>query len=150
MIKAVVVEDEYHIRKGFIHSNDWTAMGCCIIGEPSNGKEGFEKILKHKPELVFADIEMPGMDGFEVAELMRQRKDTQNIPIVFVTAISKEDKYIFSIVTKKQCFKKVICLIFYILKYKYFLIILWFYFRLNRALKDCFIFGVFCQNMIKL
>jgi two-component system response regulator YesN len=66
MIKAVVVEDEYHIRKGFIHSNDWTSMGCCIIGEASNGKEGFEKILKHKPDLVFADIEMPGMDGFQM------------------------------------------------------------------------------------
>ena len=38
---------------------------------------------------------MPGMDGFEVAELTRQRKDTQTIPIIFVTAISKEKKYVF-------------------------------------------------------
>jgi response regulator RpfG family c-di-GMP phosphodiesterase len=35
------------------------------------------------------------MDGFEVAELMRSRKNTQNIPIIFVTAISKEDQYVF-------------------------------------------------------
>ena len=35
------------------------------------------------------------MDGFEVAELMRKNKKTRNLPIIFVTAISKEQKYVF-------------------------------------------------------
>ncbi len=38
---------------------------------------------------------MPGMDGFEVAELMRGKRKTKHIPIIFVTAISKEQKYVF-------------------------------------------------------
>ena len=38
---------------------------------------------------------MPDMDGFEVAELMRSNTRTKTIPIIFVTAISKEKKYVF-------------------------------------------------------
>lgn len=60
-----------------------------------SGPEALKLLLKEDVSLVLLDVQMPGMDGFEVAELMRQRKDTQNIPIIFVTAISKEKKYVF-------------------------------------------------------
>ena len=60
-----------------------------------SGQEALKILLKEDISLVLMDVQMPGMDGFEVAELMRQRKDTQTIPIIFVTAISKEKKYVF-------------------------------------------------------
>ena len=60
-----------------------------------SGQEALKILLKEDISLVLLDVELPGMDGFEVAELMRQRKDTQTIPIIFVTAISKEKKYVF-------------------------------------------------------
>ena len=60
-----------------------------------SGQEALKILLKEDISLVLLDVQMPGMDGFEVAELMRQRKDTQTIPIIFVTAISKEKKYVF-------------------------------------------------------
>jgi response regulator RpfG family c-di-GMP phosphodiesterase len=60
-----------------------------------SGQEALKVLLKEDISLVLLDVQMPGMDGFEVAELMRQRKDTQTIPIIFVTAISKEKKYVF-------------------------------------------------------
>ena len=59
------------------------------------GLEGLKILLKEDISLVLLDVQMPGMDGFEVAELMRQRQDTPTIPIIFVTAISKEKKYVF-------------------------------------------------------
>ncbi len=59
-----------------------------------SGQEALKILLKEDISLVLLDVQMPGMDGFEVAELMRQRKDTQTIPIIFVTAISKEKKYV--------------------------------------------------------
>ena len=40
------------------------------------------------------DVQMPGMDGFETAQLMRANKATAAVPIIFVTAISKEDKHV--------------------------------------------------------
>jgi response regulator RpfG family c-di-GMP phosphodiesterase len=60
-----------------------------------SGQEALKILLKEDISLVLLDVQMPGMDGVEVAELMRQRKDTQTIPIIFVTAISKEKKYVF-------------------------------------------------------
>ena len=44
--------------------------------------------------LIMLDVQMPGMDGFEVAGLLQSNERTKNISIIFVTAISKEDQYI--------------------------------------------------------
>jgi response regulator RpfG family c-di-GMP phosphodiesterase len=66
-----------------------------ILMKAHSGQEALKILLKEDISLVLLDVQMPGMDGFEVAELMRQRKDTQTIPIIFVTAISKEKKYVF-------------------------------------------------------
>ena len=59
-----------------------------------SGSEALKKLLKTPVALVLLDVQMPGMDGFEVAELMSSRKETQSIPIIFLTGISKENKYI--------------------------------------------------------
>ena len=61
----------------------------------SSGNEALQLALKHDFSLILLDVQMPEMDGFEVAELLRRNRRTRNIPIIFVTAISKEDKYVF-------------------------------------------------------
>ncbi len=61
----------------------------------SSGNEALQLALKHDFSLVLLDVQMPDMDGFEVAELMRQNRRTRTLPIIFVTAISKEQKYVF-------------------------------------------------------
>lgn len=66
-----------------------------VLIKANSGSEGLKVLLKEDISLVLLDVQMPGMDGFEMAELMRQRKDTQGIPIIFVTAISKEKQYVF-------------------------------------------------------
>ena len=50
--------------------------------------------LKHQFDLVLLDVQMPGMDGFEVAELLKKRRETKNVSIIFITALSKEAQYI--------------------------------------------------------
>jgi response regulator RpfG family c-di-GMP phosphodiesterase len=42
------------------------------------------------------DVQMPAMDGIETAQLIKQRKQSQDIPIIFISAISKEEKYVFA------------------------------------------------------
>lgn len=61
----------------------------------SSGQEALQLALKHDLALVLLDVQMPGMDGFEVATLMRNNRKTKAVPIIFVTAISKESKYVF-------------------------------------------------------
>lgn len=52
----------------------------------ANGNDALRLLLKNEVALVLLDIKMPGMNGFEMAELMRRNKKTQAIPIIFVTA----------------------------------------------------------------
>jgi signal transduction histidine kinase len=60
-----------------------------------SGNEALGLMLEYDFALVLLDVQMPEMDGFETAELMRSSEKTKRIPIIFVTAISKEDKHVF-------------------------------------------------------
>ncbi|MCD6059843.1 MAG: sensory box protein/response regulator [Moraxellaceae bacterium] len=51
-----------------------------------NGNDALKLLLRHDVALVLLDVQMPGMNGFEMAELMRRNKKTQSVPIIFVTA----------------------------------------------------------------
>ncbi len=61
----------------------------------TSGNEALALLFQHDFTLVILDVQMPEMDGFETAELMRGRENTKNIPIIFVTAISKDHEHIF-------------------------------------------------------
>ncbi|MEL7220014.1 MAG: response regulator [Bacteroidota bacterium] len=52
----------------------------------SNGTEGIIKARTHKPNIIILDVMMPGMDGFEVAKLVRKEKSLHHCTIVFLTA----------------------------------------------------------------
>ncbi|NNG01896.1 MAG: diguanylate cyclase [Desulfobacteraceae bacterium] len=65
------------------------------IFKAESGNRALELVLEQDFALVLLDVQMPGMDGYEVAELMRGNKDTRHIPIIFVTAINEEDTQIF-------------------------------------------------------
>jgi two-component system, sensor histidine kinase and response regulator len=52
----------------------------------SSGREALELLLVHEVALAILDVQMPEMDGFELAELMRGRERTRHVPIIFVTA----------------------------------------------------------------
>jgi diguanylate cyclase (GGDEF)-like protein len=60
-----------------------------------SGEEALAQTLDHDFALVLLDVRMPGMDGYEVAELMRGNRNTRAIPIIFVTAESLGDAHIF-------------------------------------------------------
>jgi len=51
-----------------------------------DGKSGFEMAAREDPDIIFMDIIMPGMDGFEVCRKLKERADLADIPVVFVTA----------------------------------------------------------------
>jgi two-component system, sensor histidine kinase and response regulator len=60
-----------------------------------SGNEALRILLKQEFALILLDVNMPGMDGFETASLIRQRKSLEHIPIIFVTALSTTDADVF-------------------------------------------------------
>jgi len=59
-----------------------------------SGNEALQKLVENKFALILLDVQMPEMDGFETAELIRRYPQTKDTPIIFVTAINKDEKYV--------------------------------------------------------
>ncbi len=57
-----------------------------VVTTASNGKEGVAIALDQKPDLILCDVMMPGMDGYEVLDVLRQNPKTRTIPFIFLTA----------------------------------------------------------------
>lgn len=81
-IRTLIVDDEPLAREGLRMLVEPDA-GFQIIGEAGNGEEAIEQIRREKPDLVFLDIQMPGLSGFDVLKALSD----ETLPmIVFVTA----------------------------------------------------------------
>ena len=91
-INILIVDDRH--ENLFVLESLLEDMNCNII-KATSGNEALSLMLDYDFALVLLDVQMPEMDGFETAELMRGNVRTRYIPIIFVTAISKEQKCIF-------------------------------------------------------
>jgi two-component system, sensor histidine kinase and response regulator len=65
------------------------------ILQARSGAEALELLLAHDVALAFLDVQMPDMDGFELAELMRGSDRTRHVPIIFVTAGVRDQYRLF-------------------------------------------------------
>jgi len=65
------------------------------IHEASSGEQALALLLEHEFALAILDVQMPGMNGFELAELIRGMARTRHLPIVFVSAAGKELDCVF-------------------------------------------------------
>jgi signal transduction histidine kinase/DNA-binding response OmpR family regulator len=61
----------------------------------TNGREALRFLLVEDVALILLDVQMPGLNGFELAELIRERERTQRTPIIFVSATSRDEQYVF-------------------------------------------------------
>src|ERR1700751_4138910 len=65
-----------------------------ILLTAANGNDALKIALNKELDLIILDVQMPGMDGFEVARVLRSNKRTKDIPIIFASAVKKEHQFI--------------------------------------------------------
>ncbi len=90
-LKILVCDDERHIVR-LIQVN-LERQGYQVI-TAYDGKEGLEKVKSEKPDLCVLDVMMPYMDGFEVLKNIRRDPETENLPVIMLTA-KAQDKDVF-------------------------------------------------------
>jgi CheY-like chemotaxis protein/CRP-like cAMP-binding protein len=79
----LIIDDHQEIRENI---SEILSLGGYKTFTAENGKKGIELALKEKPDLIVCDIMMPELDGYGVLHLLRKNPETENIPLIFLTA----------------------------------------------------------------
>lgn len=77
-LEAIIEHEDYNLVKAF------------------SGEEALKCLLKYDFAAILLDVQMPGMDGFGTAKIIKAREKTKNIPILFITANNMDSEHIFT------------------------------------------------------
>jgi len=82
-VTVLVVDDSKTIRRsaaGFLSRAGWT------VETASDGFEALAKVVEHRPDIVFADIMMPRLDGYQTCALIKNNADFRHTPVVMLSS----------------------------------------------------------------
>ncbi|MFC4598636.1 helix-turn-helix domain-containing protein [Cohnella hongkongensis] len=82
-MKAMIVDDEYYIREGLMKSGLWDELAIEVAGEAEDGVSAWRKYQDCRPDILLLDINIPELNGIELARLIRG--DNENAQIIFLT-----------------------------------------------------------------
>lgn len=82
MIKVMIVDDEPKLREGLRSLIPWEKLGYTVVATAANGLQAIEKYHTFYPELIVADIRMPGMDGLEMISELRNEGSESHVLIL--------------------------------------------------------------------
>ncbi|HSY71342.1 MAG TPA: response regulator [Alloacidobacterium sp.] len=88
-ITALIIDDEQLAREELKYLLDTTG-NVEVLAQGTNGVEAVELIRTHQPDVVFLDVQMPGLDGFAVLKKLLEHSDGEHLPqIIFATAFDQ-------------------------------------------------------------
>ena len=88
-IKLLIIDDEEDFS--FFLGKNLERLNIYEIILAKDGKAGLKKAKQHKPDLIFLDIMMPGIDGFEVLKRIKADKEIASIPVIMLTGRAEEE-----------------------------------------------------------
>jgi two-component system sensor histidine kinase/response regulator len=91
-VKCLLVDD---LEENLVALSALLAADDVEVLKAHSGAEALELLLVHDVALAFLDVQMPEMDGFELAELMRGAERTRDVPLIFVTAGEHDQHRVF-------------------------------------------------------
>ncbi|WP_186445964.1 EAL domain-containing protein [Paenibacillus cremeus] len=77
-LEAVIERDDYNLVKAY------------------SGEEALKYLFKYEFAVILLDVQMPGLDGFETAKIIKSRVKSKNIPIIFVTANNMDEQHVYT------------------------------------------------------
>jgi len=86
----LIIDDHTDIRENIA---EILSLGGYKTFTAENGKKGVEAALKEKPDLIVCDIMMPELDGYGVLHLLRKNPETEEIPLIFLTAKAERSDF---------------------------------------------------------
>jgi len=90
-VSVLIVDDNQENLKvisNFLKEKDYK------IALANSGENALKVLESNKIDLVLLDIMMPGMDGFEVCKVIKERPETKNIPVIFLSALAETDNIV--------------------------------------------------------
>jgi diguanylate cyclase (GGDEF)-like protein len=91
-VNILIVDDK--INNLIALEESFSSINAIFI-KATSGNDALREVLKHDFALAILDVQMPEMDGYELARLIRNRKQTSKLPIIFLSAIYSDDFHIF-------------------------------------------------------
>ena len=79
----LIIEDNqqnFYMMRFLLEKNGFSVVGA------ENGRDGIDKALRLMPRAILLDIQLPGMDGYAVAEELKKHEELKNVPIIAVTS----------------------------------------------------------------
>ena len=84
MAKSILIVEDNQTNAQLL--KDVLVIKCYEVNIVTNGDDALASIEKSKPDLVLMDVQLPGMDGYEITRIMRKNPQTKELPIIAVTA----------------------------------------------------------------
>ncbi|RDS81165.1 hybrid sensor histidine kinase/response regulator [Dyella monticola] len=88
--RVLIVDDDEHN----LHAIRTVLEDVAEVVQASSGEEALRHLLKGEFAVILLDVYMPGMDGYETAQMIRAREHTKRIPIIFLSAVNKEVEHL--------------------------------------------------------
>ncbi len=83
--RVLIVDDEQSFREAVRAALEFAGYE---VHEAGDGPEGLDKAAQLPPDVIFLDVRLPGMDGFEVCRGLKENPATKPVPVIFVTAVN--------------------------------------------------------------
>ena len=85
--KVLIVDDEQDFTDLLVHN---LSSSVCEVLTAKSGLEGLNKARSYLPDVVLLDVVLPDIDGFSICDILRNQPSTGDIPIIVLTALSRE------------------------------------------------------------
>jgi signal transduction histidine kinase len=93
IVPSVLLVDDHEVNLVALEGT-LKPLGARIV-KARSGEEALLSLLRETFAVILLDVQMPRLDGLQTAELIKQREQTRHIPIIFITALSRETAYVF-------------------------------------------------------